>query len=123
MMNRCQPFSTVSIFAGPISWLSVFCLLGALVFGFGGEKTDAKPAAETTPAVKVTDTPVPCQTADIKDVNMGERLLGKNPIAAEVDDFVPDIIPSQWRQLHLTMHKANGKRFDCSTYGVWTGSK
>jgi len=45
-------------------------------------------------------------------VNIGERLLGKNPIAAEVDEFVPDIIPNQWRQLHLTTHKANGKRLD-----------
>ncbi|MDF1743637.1 MAG: type IV secretion protein Rhs, partial [Gimesia sp.] len=25
---------------------------------------------------------------------------------------MPDIIPSQWRLLHLTMHKANGKRLD-----------
>ncbi|HCO21571.1 MAG TPA: hypothetical protein DIT97_00295 [Gimesia maris] len=60
----------------------------------------------------MTNTPVKYQTADIKDVQIGELLLGKNPLAEEVDDFVPEIIPSEWRLLYLRMDKANGKRLE-----------
>tara|TARA_R110002111_G_scaffold1162_1_gene8201 strand:+ start:8799 stop:9479 length:681 start_codon:yes stop_codon:yes gene_type:complete len=112
MMNRCQPFSTVSPFAGPISWLSVFCILGALVFFWGGSQSNARLTKDAASVTQVTDTPVKYQTADIKDVQIGERLLGKNPIAAEVDDFVPEIHPREWRLLYLTMEKGNGKRLD-----------
>ncbi|QDT97673.1 Ig-like domain-containing protein [Gimesia aquarii] len=104
--------SKISRLAGPISWLSMFCLLGALVFGIGSDKTDANAVTHVKPQMQVTDTPVKYKTTAIEDVNIGERLLGKNPIQDEVDEFVPDIIPSEWRLLHLTMHKANGKRLD-----------
>ncbi len=112
MMNRLQPFSTVFNFAGPVSRLSVFCLLGALIFFWGGSRSNARPSNDVAPATQVTATPVPYQTVDIKDVQIGERLLGKNPIAAEVDDFVPEIHPREWRLLYLTMEKGNGKRLD-----------
>ncbi|WP_144985984.1 Hint domain-containing protein [Gimesia aquarii] len=116
MTDRRQPAPTEnsksSRFTGPLSWLSMFCLLGALVFGFGADKTDANAVSHIEPKTQVTDTSIPYKTADIKDVKIGERLLGKNPIQDEVDEFVPDIIPSEWRLLHLTMHKANGKRLD-----------
>ena len=117
MTDRRQPAQAEqklksSRFTGPLSWLSMFCLLGALVFGFGGDKTDANAVTQVEPKMQVTDTPVKYKTTAIEDVNIGERLLGKNPIKSEVDDFVPDIIPSDWRLLHLTMQKGNGKRLD-----------
>ncbi|HCO21568.1 MAG TPA: hypothetical protein DIT97_00280, partial [Gimesia maris] len=116
MPDRRQPAtardSKFSRYAGPFSWLTIFCLLAALLFSFGGSHSDAKPIADITPQTHVTDTPVKYKTLDIKDVQIGERLLGKNPIAEEVDDFVPEIIPSEWRLLYLTMDKANGKRLD-----------
>lgn len=116
MSDRRQPVAVrepkLSHYAGPFSWLTIFCLLAALLFSFGGSHSDAKPIADITPQTHVTDTPVKYKTLDIKDVQIGERLLGENPIAEEVDDFVPKIIPSEWRLLYLTMDKANGKRLD-----------
>ena len=72
----------------------IFCLLGVLVFIFGGDKTNATSTTSTTPEIQVTDTPVKYKTAAIEDIQIGERLLGKNPIQAEVDDFIPEIISS-----------------------------
>ncbi len=111
-MDRRQPFSAVSTFAGPISWLGVFCLLGAFVFFWGDRQSNARPTEVAVPEIQVTDTPVKYQTADIKNFQIGERLLGKNPIAEEVDDFVPEIHPQEWRLLYLTLEKGNGKKLD-----------
>ena len=114
MPDRRQPAtahkSKLLQYTGPFSWLTIFCLLAALLFSFGGARSDAKSIADITPQTHITDTPVKYKTLDINDIQIGELLLGKNPIAEEVDDFMPEIIPSEWRLLYLTMDKANGKR-------------
>lgn len=88
-------------------------MLGTLVFFFGGDKTNATPTTKTTPEIQVTDTPIKYKTVSIEDVNIGERLLGKNPIQDEVDDFVPDIIPNQdgFNTLMLTFTEGKNKIF------------
>lgn len=117
MPDRRQPAasqdSKLSRYAGPFSWLTIFCLLAVLLFSFGGSHSDAESQVNNiSPQMQVTDTPIKHKTLDIKDVQLGERLLGKNPIEEEVDDFVPEINPREWRLLYLTMEKANGKRLD-----------
>jgi hypothetical protein len=62
-------------------------------------------APSTKPSVA---TQAKLRTKPIEEIQLGERVAGKNPIRDEVDESLPDPDPNTWRTVKLEMPKANG---------------
>ena len=48
----------------------------------------------------------PLQVKPIREIQLGERIQGRNPLREQVEDFEPD--PATWRDIHLQMRKSAG---------------
>ncbi len=82
-----------------VAWLT---LAGFLAYtGIGGWPADP-PAIDVTPVTAAATE----RTAAIQKIQVGQRVVGRNPIRAEVESWTPD--PATWQRLDLHMAKEHG---------------
>ncbi|MDZ7619333.1 MAG: hypothetical protein U1E05_20225, partial [Patescibacteria group bacterium] len=91
------------------AWVTVWLLLAGMlgVFGLSGA-----PSGVPTPVNQSSaqSTKRPLRAKPIENIQLGERLSGRNPLREDVDPALPDPDPATWRQVKLQMIKPSGKR-------------
>jgi hypothetical protein len=88
---------------------SIACLVVAAFFGIRSFSTASIPFRETEvgdAATFMIGTGGDVKTKPIQDVNVGDRIAGRNPIREQVEGMEPD--PATWRKISLYLEKGNG---------------
>ncbi len=81
------------------------CLLVSLYFAWQGLTAPVQ-SASTPPSTPASTQALPIQP--IADIQLGQRVLGRNPLREQVDESLPKPDPATWRTISLHMKKADG---------------
>jgi len=89
-------------------WIGTACfLLAAAYVGLAGGRT--RPVHESPAQTKIaarTDNQRQLRLKPVEDFEVGDRMVGTNPIREQVETVEPD--PATWRKVSLHMRKQNG---------------
>lgn len=96
---------------GSVVWACVFVLSGVCLM-WGGTESRGKPGP-TTPGITPLRPALPevltrnaNRARAIQDVQVGDRVMGSNPVRKQAEEIEPD--PATWRKISLHIRKESG---------------